>query len=122
MHVDKRHVEVERRYYSVPYRLIGKTVHLRLTRHTVEVFYLGFLSSDGTVFDESYSSGSAFPVTIGQTSVIEGWTQALTGVQLGGRYQFDIPAELAYGDRGAPPKIRPGATLVFEVELLEILK
>jgi len=87
---------------------------------TVEVFYNGFLSADGTVFDENYSSGQPFPVTIGETSVIDGWTQGLVGVQLGGRYQLDIPAALAYGDTGSGEIIKPGDAISFIVDIAAV--
>jgi FKBP-type peptidyl-prolyl cis-trans isomerase FklB len=73
---------------------------------------------DGTVFDSSVDRGEAvsFPVN----AVIKGWTEALTKMKVGDKWQLVIPANLAYGEQGAPPKIGPGATLIFDVELLEI--
>ncbi|MEN9803498.1 MAG: hypothetical protein RIS41_345, partial [Actinomycetota bacterium] len=67
---------------------------------TVFVNYVGVLSADGTRFDGNYGS-DPFVVTLGQGMVIPGWDQGLAGMQAGGRRQLDIPADLAYGDRGA---------------------
>lgn len=73
---------------------------------------------DGTVFDSSVDRGEAvsFPVN----AVIKGWTEALMKMKVGDKWQLVIPSNLAYGEQGAPPKIGPGATLIFDVELLEI--
>ena len=85
----------------------------------VTVNYRGTLV-DGTEFDSSYKRGQ--PATFQVGGVIPGWTEALQLMQEGGKLKLTIPPELAYGDRGAPPVIGPGSTLVFEVELLEIVK
>lgn len=84
---------------------------------TVVTHYHGTLI-DGTVFDSSYDRGEAvsFPVN----AVIKGWTEALMKMKVGDKWQLVIPSELAYGEQGAPPKIGPGATLIFDVELLDI--
>jgi FKBP-type peptidyl-prolyl cis-trans isomerase FkpA/FKBP-type peptidyl-prolyl cis-trans isomerase FklB len=85
----------------------------------VKVHYQGTLT-DGTVFDSSIQRNS--PVTFPLNGVIPCWTEALQLMKVGGKSRLVCPSNLAYGDRGAPPKIKPGATLVFEVELLEIVK
>jgi FKBP-type peptidyl-prolyl cis-trans isomerase FkpA len=85
----------------------------------VKVHYKGTLT-DGTVFDSSLERGQ--PVTFPLNGVIPCWTKALQLMKVGGKSRLVCPADLAYGDRGAPPKIMPGATLVFEVELLDIAK
>jgi FKBP-type peptidyl-prolyl cis-trans isomerase FkpA/FKBP-type peptidyl-prolyl cis-trans isomerase FklB len=85
----------------------------------VKVHYHGTLS-DGTVFDSSVKRGE--PATFPLNGVIPCWTEGVQQMKVGGKSRLVCPSELAYGDRGAPPLIRPGATLVFEVELLEILK
>lgn len=84
---------------------------------TVSTHYHGTLV-DGTVFDSSVDRGqpASFPVN----GVITGWTEALQLMSVGSKWRLVIPPELAYGDRGAGADIKPGATLVFEVELLEI--
>ena len=86
---------------------------------TVKVHYHGTLI-DGTVFDSSLKNGE--PATMPLNRVIKCWTEGLQQMKVGGKSRLVCPAELAYGDRGAPPMIRPGATLVFEVELLDIVK
>ncbi len=86
---------------------------------TVKVHYHGTLT-DGTVFDSSVQRGE--PATFGLNRVIPCWTDGVQQIKVGGKSRLICPASLAYGDRGAPPKIKPGATLVFEVELLEIVK
>jgi FKBP-type peptidyl-prolyl cis-trans isomerase FkpA/FKBP-type peptidyl-prolyl cis-trans isomerase FklB len=85
----------------------------------VKVHYHGTLA-DGTVFDSSVQRGE--PATFPLNQVIPCWTEALQLMKVGGKSKLVCPAAIAYGDRGAPPRIKPGATLTFEVELLEILK
>ncbi len=84
---------------------------------TVVCNYRGTLIS-GAEFDSSYKRGqpASFPVT----GVIKGWTEALQLMPVGSKWQLFVPAELGYGDRGAGADIGPGATLIFEVELLSI--
>ncbi len=84
----------------------------------VEVHYRGTLI-DGTVFDSSYDRGQT--VTFGVTQVIAGWTEALQLMQEGSKYKLYIPSELAYGAGGAGQSIGPNATLVFEVELIDVV-
>ncbi|MBF0184470.1 MAG: FKBP-type peptidyl-prolyl cis-trans isomerase [Magnetococcales bacterium] len=86
---------------------------------TVKVHYQGTLI-DGTEFDSSYKRKE--PVSFPLDRVIPGWTEGLQLMPVGSKYRFFIPSELAYGKRGAPPKIGGDATLLFEVELLEIVK
>jgi FKBP-type peptidyl-prolyl cis-trans isomerase FkpA/FKBP-type peptidyl-prolyl cis-trans isomerase FklB len=85
----------------------------------VKVHYEGKLI-DGTVFDSSIQRGQ--PVSFGLDQVIPCWTEGLQRMKVGGKSKLVCPSNIAYGDHGAPPKIKPGATLVFEVELLEIEK
>jgi FKBP-type peptidyl-prolyl cis-trans isomerase len=86
----------------------------------VSVHYSGFLL-DGTKFDSSVDRGVPFEFVIGQHQVIEGWENGVTGMKKGGKRKLKIPPHLAYGLTGSPPKIGPDATLLFDIELLEIL-
>ena len=85
----------------------------------VSVHYTGTLT-DGTVFDSSVSRKVPFEFTLGAGEVIKGWDQGIKGMKVGGKRKLTIPADLAYGDRGAGNLIPPKSTLVFEVELLGI--
>ena len=84
---------------------------------TVKVHYHGTLT-DGTVFDSSVERKQ--PATFPLNRVIPCWTEGVQKMKVGEKARLVCPSQIAYGDRGAPPKIKPGATLVFEVELLEI--
>jgi len=85
----------------------------------VRVHYHGTLI-DGTVFDSSVDRGE--PVVFGVNRVIPGWTEALEMMPVGSKWKIYLPANLAYGERGAGADIGPNETLIFEVELLEIVK
>jgi FKBP-type peptidyl-prolyl cis-trans isomerase len=85
----------------------------------VSVHYTGTLE-DGTEFDSSVG-GDPFEFTIGAAQVIEGWEQGIPGMRVGGKRELTIGPDLAYGDAGAGGVIPPNATLIFEVELVEIL-
>jgi FKBP-type peptidyl-prolyl cis-trans isomerase FkpA len=86
---------------------------------TVKVHYQGTLV-DGTIFDSSIQRGQ--PATFPLGNVIKCWTEGVQEIKVGGKARLVCPAGIAYGDRGSPPTIKPGATLIFEVELLEIVK
>jgi FKBP-type peptidyl-prolyl cis-trans isomerase len=89
-----------------------------LSTDKVKVHYHGTLI-DGTVFDSSVERGS--PATFGVTQVIKGWVEALQMMPVGSKWKLFIPADLAYGPRGQG-KIGPNSTLIFDVELLEIVQ
>jgi FKBP-type peptidyl-prolyl cis-trans isomerase FklB len=86
---------------------------------TVKCHYKG-TTIDGKEFDSSYERGE--PATFGLNRVIKGWTEGLQLMKEGGKWQFFVPSELAYGERGAGQNIGPNEVLVFEVELLAIEK
>jgi FKBP-type peptidyl-prolyl cis-trans isomerase FkpA len=85
----------------------------------VKVHYEGTLVN-GRVFDSSIKRGE--PATFPLNGVIPCWTEGVQLMKVGEKAQFVCPAELAYGERGSPPRIRPGSTLIFQVELLDIVK
>ncbi|MCL2024179.1 MAG: FKBP-type peptidyl-prolyl cis-trans isomerase [Coriobacteriia bacterium] len=85
---------------------------------TLEVHYTGTLV-DGTEFDSSVGR-APFTFVLGAGRVIEGWDVGLVGMKVGGVRQLTIPAHMAYGDSGSGNVIPPGATLIFEVELLDV--
>lgn len=85
----------------------------------VKVHYHGTLL-DGSVFDSSVARGQ--PVEFPLNGVIKCWTEGVQKMKVGGKSKLVCPSDVAYGDSGRPQKIKPGATLVFEVELLEIAK
>jgi peptidylprolyl isomerase len=87
---------------------------------TVSVHYVGVAHSTGEEFDASYNRGAPLDFRLGIGQVIQGWDTGVQGMKVGGRRQLVIPPHLGYGDRGAPPVIKGGETLVFVVDLLEV--
>jgi FKBP-type peptidyl-prolyl cis-trans isomerase len=85
----------------------------------VSVHYTGWLPN-GEKFDSSRDRGQPFGFTLGAGQVIAGWDEGVAGMKVGGRRKLVIPPDLGYGTAGAPPDIPPGATLVFDVELLDV--
>tara|TARA_E500000178_G_scaffold39215_1_gene35247 strand:- start:278 stop:874 length:597 start_codon:yes stop_codon:yes gene_type:complete len=88
---------------------------------TVVVHYRGTLE-DGQQFDASYDRGTPFSFPLGAGRVIKGWDEGVVGMKVGGKRKLIIPSDLAYGSRGAGGVIPPNATLIFEVELLDVKK
>jgi FKBP-type peptidyl-prolyl cis-trans isomerase FkpA len=85
----------------------------------VTVHYTGRLE-DGTEFDSSRRHGEAFAFPLGVDYVIRGWDEGVVGMRVGGKRRLTVPPQLAYGEKGAGGMIPPNATLVFEIELLDI--
>lgn len=106
-------------YSGLQYKVLREGTGKRPgTYNKVKVHYHGTLLN-GTVFDSSIQRGQ--PIVFGVTQVIPGWTEGLQLMKEGAKYAFIIPPHIAYGQRGAPPKIGPNETLKFDVELIEVL-
>jgi FKBP-type peptidyl-prolyl cis-trans isomerase FkpA len=94
-------------------------------RHVV-VHYTGWLYNEtkpdkkGTKFDSSRDSDKPFDFDLGRGEVIRGWDEGVAGMKVGGRRTLTIPPDYGYGAQGSPPVIPPNATLVFDVELLDV--
>ena len=87
---------------------------------TVSVHYVGVAHSSGEEFDASYNRGAPLDFRLGVGQVIQGWDQGVEGMKVGGRRQLVIPPHLGYGDRGAGGAIKPGETLIFVVDLMDV--
>ncbi|KAI3787921.1 hypothetical protein L2E82_00437 [Cichorium intybus] len=85
----------------------------------IKVHYRGKLT-DGSVFDSSFERGTPFEFELGSGQVIKGWDQGLLGMCVGEKRKLKIPAKMGYGERGSPPKIPGGATLIFDTELIAV--
>ncbi len=86
----------------------------------VSVHYVGVAHSTGEEFDSSYNRGTPLDFPLGAGRVIPGWDSGVAGMKVGGRRQLIIPPHLAYGDRGAGGVIKPGETLIFVVDLVDV--
>lgn len=83
----------------------------------VSVDYFGVTAEDGTMFDNSFGRGEAYRFPLGAGRVIKGWDVGIEGLNTGTKAALFIPADLAYGEAGSPPKIAPNAELIFYIEL-----
>lgn len=99
--------------------LVFGTGALAKAGQTAAVHYTGWLT-DGTKFDSSRDRNDPFSFPLGRGFVIAGWDEGVQGMRVGGSRKLTIPPQLGYGARGAGGVIPPNATLVFEVELLEL--
>jgi FKBP-type peptidyl-prolyl cis-trans isomerase len=84
----------------------------------VKVDYTGWLTS-GKKFDSSVGTGKPYEFKLGNSEVIKGWDEGIVGMKVGGKRQLHIPPDLAYGDKGFTTLIPPGATLIFDVRLVD---
>ncbi|MBV6439188.1 MAG: FKBP-type peptidyl-prolyl cis-trans isomerase [Haliscomenobacteraceae bacterium CHB4] len=118
---NKKRKEVTTTASGLQYEVLKRGTGTESPKETdkVEVHYHGTLIN-GEVFDSSVERGQ--PAQFGLNQVIKGWTEGLQYMKEGDKFKFYLPADLAYGERSAGAKIKPGSTLVFEVELLKILK
>ena len=87
---------------------------------TVSVHYVCVAHSTGEEFDASYNRGNPLQFRLGVGQVISGWDTGVQGMRVGGRRKLVIPPQLAYGERGAGGAIKPGETLIFMVDLLDV--
>jgi FKBP-type peptidyl-prolyl cis-trans isomerase len=122
-HPDNSHPTPVSKYTTMPsgvefYDIVDGTGREAVMGNTVVVNYTGWLIN-GKKFDSSYDRGQPFSFRIG-TGVIRGWTEGVQGMRAGGKRQLRIPPDLAYGRNGQPPMIPPNATLIFDIELLEV--
>ena len=101
--------------------IVEGTGEIAAAGQTVSVHYTGWLT-DGSKFDSSKDRNDPFDFPLGGRQVIAGWDEGVQGMKVGGTRKLTIPPNLGYGARGAGGVIPPNATLVFEVELLEIYK
>jgi len=106
-----------------PHKLVVKDLTVGTGRKAVTgdplvVRYVGVLAKNGKEFDSSWSRNATFPFALGLGQVIPGWDKGLVGMRVGGRRELIIPASLAYGAAGSPPKIPPNSALIFDIDLL----
>lgn len=104
---------------GLQYKIIAAGDDVKPAREDMVTVHYRGTTIDGAEFDSSHARG--MPATFALENVIAGWTEGLQLIGQGGRIMLYIPADLAYGDRTPSTKIRPGSTLVFDVELLGVM-
>ncbi|PWZ30281.1 hypothetical protein Zm00014a_025216 [Zea mays] len=116
-HVRCKHTKETKLRFTIVYALTH-TVNIVTQKNCA--ICLGGTLTDGSVFDSSYDRGDPFEFTLGNGQVIKGWDQGLLGMCVGEKRKLKIPAKMGYGERGSPPKIPGGATLIFDTELIAV--
>ena len=101
--------------------LIEGTGDTATAGQTVTAHYVGVAHSSGEEFDASWNRGEPLDFRLGVGEVIKGWDEGIEGMRVGGRRKLVIPPHLAYGDRGAGRAIGPGETLIFVVDLVDVV-
>ena len=101
--------------------LIDGTGEEACAGQTVTAHYVGVAHSSGEEFDSSWNRGEPLDFRLGVGQVIKGWDQGIEGMRVGGRRKLTIPPHLGYGDRGAGQAIAPGETLIFVVDLVDVV-
>jgi peptidylprolyl isomerase len=99
--------------------VVGDGAEAEAGQH-VRAHYTGVTHAEGEQFDSSWDRGDPLEFRLGVGQVIAGWDQGIVGMKVGGRRRLTIPSALAYGDRGAGGVIKPGAALVFVVDLVAV--
>jgi len=99
---------------------VAEAGQVAVVHYTGWLYDAGADEQKGEKFDSSVDRGEPFSFPLGAGRVIRGWDQGVAGMKVGGKRRLVIPADMAYGDRGAGGVIPPGATLVFDVELIEL--
>jgi peptidylprolyl isomerase len=100
--------------------IVAGTGSLPAAGDTMVVNYTGWLASDGTMFDSSLDGTEPFTFVLGQGGVIAGWDEGVSSMLKGGKRRLIVPPDLAYGEAGRPPTIPASATLIFDIDLIEI--
>lgn len=122
---DRQKPEIDFPEHDVPNELIMKDViegdgPEAKTGDTVSAHYVGVAFSTGEEFDASWNRGAPLDFKVGVGQVIQGWDQGILGMKVGGRRRLEVPAQMAYGDRGAGSAIAPGEALIFVVDLMGV--
>lgn len=114
----KENVKMQESELKIEDLVVGTGVEATVGKN-ISVHYTGTLT-DGTKFDSSKDRNMPFEFTLGAGQVIQGWDQGFKGMKVGGKRKLTIPASMGYGSQGAGGVIPPNATLIFEVELLDV--
>lgn len=122
---DRQKPEIDFPEHEVPTELVIEDISVGggeevKAGDNISAHYVGVAFSTGEEFDSSWNRGTPLDFTVGVGQVIQGWDQGLLGMKVGGRRRIEIPAELAYGERGAGAAIGPNEALIFVVDLVGV--